>query len=275
MKLFIILATFAVALAQERLVVREPRCPTNEDPFNPTHLAHPSDCTKFYKCETGRAYEFTCPRGHHWNSRMGYCDFPDLANCQLGQTSGGAPTRPGIGAPTRPAPTRPGPNTQFPTWPTGLPTASIPAWWTPSRPAPSVWTTASTPSPWWTTTRPAPTAWPTWPTATRPATQWPTTPNQWWTQTQSQNVWTTPNPNLVQQMICPAQDTPGHNIFFGNPFDCGTYYQCNSGRAVLYRCQSGLHWSRMRNCCDFPQNARCILAAIPLNNEKEAEKVEE
>lgn len=45
MKLLVILATlFAVALAQERLVVREPRCPTNEDPFNPTHLAHPSDC---------------------------------------------------------------------------------------------------------------------------------------------------------------------------------------------------------------------------------------
>jgi hypothetical protein len=76
-------------------------------------------------------------------------------------------------------------------------------------------------------------------------------------------------------MICPNTDTPGVNIFFSNPFDCGSFYQCNSGRAVLYRCPAGQHWSEPRQCCDFIQNATCV-QAVPYNDVKnEAEKLEE
>jgi hypothetical protein len=46
-KLIILSILFCATFAQERLAIREPQCPTNEDPFNPTHLAHPSDCKYF------------------------------------------------------------------------------------------------------------------------------------------------------------------------------------------------------------------------------------
>ncbi|MGL5468456.1 MAG: carbohydrate-binding module family 14 protein, partial [Shewanella sp.] len=36
---------------------------------------------RFYKCETGRAIEFQCPIGQHWNAARSYCDFPNNARC--------------------------------------------------------------------------------------------------------------------------------------------------------------------------------------------------
>lgn len=33
----------------------DPRC-EGSDPIKPTHLPHPGDCTKFYKCYMGKAY---------------------------------------------------------------------------------------------------------------------------------------------------------------------------------------------------------------------------
>lgn len=33
------------------LHMRDARCPSTEDPFNPTHLSHPNDCKVFRKTE--------------------------------------------------------------------------------------------------------------------------------------------------------------------------------------------------------------------------------
>jgi hypothetical protein len=53
-----------------------PNCPEGDDPWNPTHLAHPTDCGKFYKCLNGRAFELSCPVGQQWNAKEKYCDYP-------------------------------------------------------------------------------------------------------------------------------------------------------------------------------------------------------
>lgn len=57
------------------------RCPSNENPLTPTHLAHPSDCTKFFKCSQGYAFELNCPNGQHWNRGYSYCDSIERAHC--------------------------------------------------------------------------------------------------------------------------------------------------------------------------------------------------
>lgn len=56
-------------------------CPLEEDGQIPTHLAHPTDCTKFYKCQGGIPIEMDCPEGEHWSIDSDYCDYPPLANC--------------------------------------------------------------------------------------------------------------------------------------------------------------------------------------------------
>ncbi|XP_053668052.1 chondroitin proteoglycan 2-like [Anopheles marshallii] len=59
------------------------RCPRFDDPFKPTHLAHPSDCKRFFKCFDGRAFELECPRGQEWGVKLNRCDFPSMARCAI------------------------------------------------------------------------------------------------------------------------------------------------------------------------------------------------
>ncbi|KFB51310.1 AGAP012131-PA-like protein [Anopheles sinensis] len=61
------------------------RCPRFDDPFNPTHLAHPTDCRRFYKCFDGRAFELQCPMGQEWGKELNRCDYPTLARCSVGR----------------------------------------------------------------------------------------------------------------------------------------------------------------------------------------------
>ncbi|KAM0726032.1 Peritrophin-1 [Formica fusca] len=70
-------------------IVRE--CPFT-DPRNTTiHLAHESDCTKFYKCLAGRGIEQLCPlmwpddpyKRLHFNRALQVCDWPGQAGCQV------------------------------------------------------------------------------------------------------------------------------------------------------------------------------------------------
>ncbi|XP_070169306.1 uncharacterized protein [Polyergus mexicanus] len=69
-------------------IVKE--CPF-KDPKNTTiHLAHESDCTKFYKCLVGRKIEQLCPlmwpddtnKRLHFNRALQVCDWPGQAGCQ-------------------------------------------------------------------------------------------------------------------------------------------------------------------------------------------------
>lgn len=80
---FVILCVSAllVGLTSAQSGQRDNRCPVNESPLSPTHLAHPSDCTKFYKCSQGNAFELSCPNGQHWNRGYSYCDSIERAHC--------------------------------------------------------------------------------------------------------------------------------------------------------------------------------------------------
>lgn len=57
------------------------RCPSVDDPTNPRHLSHESDCGKFYKCFSGRAFLMDCPEEQEWSDELGRCDFHMFANC--------------------------------------------------------------------------------------------------------------------------------------------------------------------------------------------------
>ncbi|KAG5667913.1 hypothetical protein PVAND_015878 [Polypedilum vanderplanki] len=53
-----------------------------------TLLPHPTDCTKFYKCLAGQAYEKLCPFADrtnttrlHFNRVLEVCDWPSKAGC--------------------------------------------------------------------------------------------------------------------------------------------------------------------------------------------------
>lgn len=57
-------------------------CPSeDEDDQNPTHLPHPTDCTKFFKCDRGIPVQLDCPNGNHWSIESDLCDYPEEANC--------------------------------------------------------------------------------------------------------------------------------------------------------------------------------------------------
>nr|AYV99605.1 venom polypeptide [Dolopus genitalis] len=56
-------------------------CPVNEDPQKPTLLPNPNDCSKFYKCVNRRGYLIACPAGLHFSTKLGLCDWPEVANC--------------------------------------------------------------------------------------------------------------------------------------------------------------------------------------------------
>lgn len=60
-----------------------PTCPEIEDIENPVHLPHSSDCELYYICLSGIPHELSCPPGQHWSVENNWCDFPDLANCQV------------------------------------------------------------------------------------------------------------------------------------------------------------------------------------------------
>ncbi|XP_043680558.1 LOW QUALITY PROTEIN: uncharacterized protein LOC122634992, partial [Vespula pensylvanica] len=44
--------------------------------------------------------------------------------------------------------------------------------------------------------------------------------------------------------------------------ECDKYYTCENGDYVLKTCPSGLHWSRKRNLCIVPEDARCPTSPI-------------
>jgi Chitin binding Peritrophin-A domain len=57
------------------------RCPWKDDPARPIHLAHPTDCTKFFKCFLGSVYEHDCPEGLEWSAKFSLCDHATTAEC--------------------------------------------------------------------------------------------------------------------------------------------------------------------------------------------------
>ncbi|ETN65698.1 hypothetical protein AND_002519 [Anopheles darlingi] len=60
------------------------RCPQYDNPTKPIHLAHPTDCGKFQKCFSGRAFTISCPPGQEFGVQIQRCDYPSFAKCRQG-----------------------------------------------------------------------------------------------------------------------------------------------------------------------------------------------
>ena len=59
---------------------------------------------------------------------------------------------------------------------------------------------------------------------------------------------------------CPPLNDPDPTswaIFLPNPEDCGSYYVCNWGDAILMSCPTGTHFNPSKNVCDRIENAGC------------------
>lgn len=54
-------------------------CPPDNPGRNqePVHLPHPTDCTRFIKCNWGQRHEMRCPSGQHWSVSQNWCDWPE------------------------------------------------------------------------------------------------------------------------------------------------------------------------------------------------------
>ncbi|CAG9772691.1 unnamed protein product [Ceutorhynchus assimilis] len=55
----------------------------------------------------------------------------------------------------------------------------------------------------------------------------------------------------------PQKCEPGV-VFYPNPKDCRTYWECSNGAAHLMPCPAGLEWSTEENRCDWPSVANCV-----------------
>ncbi|XP_055624724.1 probable chitinase 10 [Toxorhynchites rutilus septentrionalis] len=60
------------------------RCPVYDNSMNPVHLPHATDCGKFYKCFSGRAFMISCPPGQEFGAAIQRCDYPAFAMCRSG-----------------------------------------------------------------------------------------------------------------------------------------------------------------------------------------------
>lgn len=68
--------------SEEITIEGHPLCAGDPDPYHPKHFGHADDCTRFYKCFVGTAYEKRCPRGQHWAEHLDRCEMPELARCR-------------------------------------------------------------------------------------------------------------------------------------------------------------------------------------------------
>ncbi|KFM79839.1 Peritrophin-1, partial [Stegodyphus mimosarum] len=60
-----------------------PFCPSVNGK-HPIFYRHPSNCSVYYMCGNGLAYEFVCPSRLHFNLRKKVCDYEWNAKCQSG-----------------------------------------------------------------------------------------------------------------------------------------------------------------------------------------------
>lgn len=144
----VLVATVAVVLAGDTEITPVPtKCPPTNHPNYTVHIAHETDCTKFYTCNWGNKIEMNCPlmnkKGDrlHFNPKLQVCDWPKSAGCKnSGITK--PPTEPPTNPPTKPPtepPTKPPtkPPTEPPTKPPTKPTTVAPTTepWTDTTPA--------------------------------------------------------------------------------------------------------------------------------------------
>nr|CAD7198465.1 unnamed protein product [Timema douglasi] len=57
-------------------------CPGLNSPDYTVHIAHPNDCSLFYKCDNGQPRLQECPQGLNFNPTLQVCDWPWSAGCK-------------------------------------------------------------------------------------------------------------------------------------------------------------------------------------------------
>ncbi|KAL2714965.1 peritrophin-1-like [Vespula squamosa] len=159
----VIVATLTIVMADDTVITPIPtECPAKDSRNYTVHVAHESDCTKFYKCDHGKKVEMSCPlmndKGDrlHFNPRLQVCDYPENAGCTSSTKEPSTVTPP---TPTPSKPTPPTPTPTKPTPPTPTPTKPTPPTPTPTKPTPPT-PTPTKPTP------PTPTPTPSQPTCT-------------------------------------------------------------------------------------------------------------
>ncbi|XP_050094523.1 proteoglycan 4-like [Anopheles aquasalis] len=288
-------ATFFVSAQSGVMIPNHPNC-TDPDGWYPIYFVHPTNCSKYFECRRRDAYEFDCPAGLHFNSKINVCDYPVNAQCSPGTT--GPPTSPtdtpNPGSTPDPNPgTTPDPNpgttqgpnpgtTQSP--PSGTTedpnpgTTQNPNPGTTQNPNPGTTQnpnpgTTQNPNPG-TTQNPNPgtTQNPNPGTTQNPnpgTTQNPNpgttqNPNPGTTQgtTQNPNPGTTENPKPPVDPHCPPSGVSKPN-YWPNPMDCSKYFGCVDGCVQEFKCPDNLYWHDRLKRCDYHWNCECQCPVIP------------
>lgn len=81
-----VIGVYAYYPGEKPIIPIPTKCP-EVDPYNYTvHIAHETNCSKFYKCFNGEKYEMECPKYKkgllHFNKLLQVCDYPKSAGCQ-------------------------------------------------------------------------------------------------------------------------------------------------------------------------------------------------
>ncbi|XP_050090373.1 probable chitinase 10 [Anopheles aquasalis] len=248
--------------------VSDMRCPPRD---GPTAILLPStNCNKFYKCQSGRACEFDCPPGLHFNKDRMVCDWPHQSawSCNL--------CLPGACVNDARCPLL-----DNPLAPTFLPHAQdCSRFYICSHgqacehtcPAGLHWSPAHSRCEWPNVACCDPTieCRPGCPEVCPPPATTTTTTT---TTTLPPPVTTTVLPDVpcepcLQQCIddsrCPIDDNPFDPTLLPHENDCTRFYKCAFGKRCLMVCQPGEHFSEEKGRCELPQYACCDRTIICL-----------
>jgi len=109
-----------------------------------------------------------------------------------------------------------------------------------------------------------PTDFPTHPT------EWPTEPTEWPTHPTEPTDWPTFPTEPTDWPPFPTEPThpPGApvcrgQVFHAHPTNCNRFFMCLDEILWEHECPSNLHWNQLRNACDLPENARCLVGSNP------------
>ncbi|XP_058065652.1 platelet glycoprotein Ib alpha chain-like [Anopheles bellator] len=244
----------AVGARSGAMIPNHPNCTAPNRPI-PVYFVHPTNCSKFYECRQQDAYEFDCPAGLHFNSKIDVCDYPENAQCAPSTTTTGSPIQTD---PPTPAPTSEGPSTNPSTNPPGSTstTARPPVVTEEPSPSPTTeqpTTAASTELPSPTTEEPPVTDPPT----SNPTPEATSTPDK--SSTEFPAV-TTPTPPVDPH--CPqfGAEKPS---YWADPMDCTKYLGCSEGCVQQFKCPTNLYWNDKQKRCDYHWNCQCTCPVIP------------
>ncbi|XP_033739624.1 LOW QUALITY PROTEIN: chitinase-3-like protein 1 [Pecten maximus] len=190
-------------------------CASQSTGFYPS----PTDCSMYYICAGGAAFEVACTTGLQFNPSTLFCDWPRNVKCNANQTTSQPPAltqkpvvsmttmSPGTNAPvtSKPLQTSQPVVTPQPTQPTSAPQTNAPA------PTTAV------------------------PTSAPQTTNAPQQPNQ---------------PATNSNNVCLGKV----DGYFLDHQDCGYFYQCAFGLAFHEPCPPGLAFNENIRACDYPIN---------------------